>query len=295
MRVAVVGLGKMGRAFARRLLLAGHEVTVWNRSPGAADDLAGARVAPTLGDVWSSADACISMVSDDAALQAVTVGDGGLFAGAPGGRCLIDMSTVSVDGSRAVGEAAAAAGVAYLRAPVSGNPAVVDAGNATILVSGPDDAFGAQEAMLRDIGPNVFHLGGGDEARVVKLALNLVLAGTAELMAEAVVLSQKHGVEPAKLLEVMGASAVGSPFVKYKTAALVADDYTATFTSSAMYKDLALAIAAGKSGGVPLPVTALVQQLTQACIASGMADIDLMALVPRLRREAGLPDGLATG
>jgi 3-hydroxyisobutyrate dehydrogenase-like beta-hydroxyacid dehydrogenase len=156
------------------------------------------------------------------------------------------------------------------------------------MVSGDEAAFERLEAVLRDIGPNVFYVGGGEEARVLKLALNLMIAGTAELMAEALVLGEASGLDRAKLLEVMAASAVGSPFVKYKTAPLVADDYTATFTSAAMHKDLALALEAGDHAGVPLPVTAVVQQLVRACMSSGMADLDLMVLVPRLQRESGL-------
>jgi 3-hydroxyisobutyrate dehydrogenase len=199
----------------------------------------------------------------------------------------VDMSTVSITASQAVAEAASVAGVGYLRAPVSGNPSVVEAGNLTIMVSGDGQAFEQLEPVLRDIGPHVFYLGPGDEARVMKLALNLVIAATAEAMAEALVLGEASGLERAAMLEVMGASAVGSPFVKYKTAALIADDYSATFTSSMMHKDLTLALDAGRTVGVPLPATALVRGLLEDCMATGMGDDDLMALLPRLAREAG--------
>ena len=289
MQIGVVGLGRMGEPIARRLLGSGHEVTVFNRTSGRADGLVerGARRAGSPGDVWQSADACITMIADDEALQAVMLGDDGLLRGGPPGRVVIDMSTVSVGASQAVAEEAKAAGIGYLRAPVSGNPSVVEAGNLTIMVSGGEEAFERLEPALRDVGPNVFYLGPGEEARVMKLALNLMVAGTAELMAEALVLGEASGLDRATMLEVTGTSAVGSPFVKYKTAALVADDYSATFTSSMMHKDLSLALEAGQAVAVPLPVTALVSRLFQECISAGMGDMDLMALLPRLAREAG--------
>jgi 3-hydroxyisobutyrate dehydrogenase-like beta-hydroxyacid dehydrogenase len=293
LKVSVIGLGRMGEAIAHRLLAAGHELTVWNRSPGKAARLAegGAREAASPADAATDADLCVTMVLDDEALLTVAAGDGGVLTDGFGG-VLVDMSTVSPAASRAVGEVAESAGVGYLRAPVSGNPSVVEAGNLTIMVSGAEDAFARVEAVLRDIGPNVFYVGGAEEARVLKLALNLMIAGSAELIAEAVALGEAHGLDRAKLLEVMGASSVGSPFVKYKTPGLIADDYTATFTVNAMWKDLALILDAAREGDVPLPVTAAVQQLFVGCIGSGMGEDDLMALLPRLQREAGRPSDL---
>jgi 3-hydroxyisobutyrate dehydrogenase len=287
-KIGVLGLGLMGEPIAYRLLEAGHELTVFNRTASRADRLVdrGARLAASPSDVWTSADACITMIADDRALQAVMLGKEGLLHDGPPGRVVVDMSTVSVEASKKVAEAAEAAGIAYLRAPVSGNPSVVEAGNLTIIVSGDEEAFRRLEPTLRDIGPNVFYLGAAEEARVMKLALNLIVAGTAELLAEALALGEASGLDRAAMLEVTGTSAVGSPFVKYKTAALVADDYTATFTTSMMHKDLSLALEAGDAVSVPLPVTALVRGLIEECMSTGMADADLMALLPRLTGTA---------
>ena len=297
MDVAVVGLGLMGRPIARRLLAGGYPLAVWNRTEARADELValGAHRAAAPAAVWERADVCVTMVADGKALEAVTLGEHGLLL-EPRGRSavLVDMSTVSVDASRRVAEAAEACGVAYLRAPVTGNPSVVEAGRLGIMVSGDQATFTGLEEMLRAIGPNVFYLGSGEEARVMKLALQVLIAGTAELMAEAVVLGEANGLDRAKMLEVMGASAVGSPFVKYKTAALVANDYSTTFSSAMMYKDLALVLDCANGAGVPLPVTACIQQLVRACMSSGMADLDLMALVPHLEREAGREAAIAT-
>jgi 3-hydroxyisobutyrate dehydrogenase len=285
MNVAVAGLGLMGTPIARRLLAAGHEVAVWNRTAVRAEPLAaeGAAVAGSPAALWQGADVCITMLLDDEALRAVVFGDGGLLPPPPGdGRVLVDMSTVSPGVSAEVGAAAAEAGVAFLRAPVSGNPSVVEAGNLGIVVSGPREAFERLEGLFRDIGPNVFYVGGGDEARIMKLALNLVVAGTAELMAEALNLGEQHGLDRATVLEVMSRSAVGSPFVKYKTAALVAEDYSTTFSTSTMYKDLLLALAAAHEVDLALPVTGLVRQLLLEAISDGHGDDDFIVLVPWL-------------
>ena len=294
MKVAVVGLGLMGEPIAERLLAAGHALTVFNRTPERTAPLAeaGATVAPSLAGVWDSADLCITMVANDAAVQQVTAAEGGLLeGGGRSGRVLVDMSTVSPAASASVAAAAVGAGVGYLRAPVSGNPTVVRAGNLSIVASGDRATFDEVEAVLRDIGPNVFYVGGGEEARVLKLALNLMIAGTAQLLVEAVVLGEANGLDRATMLEVIGASAAGSPFVRYKTAPLVDRDYTTTFSLENMHKDLSMALEAADRVGAPLPVTLLVDQIVQTCIAAGMAESDLMGLLPHLQAEAGVtPD-----
>jgi 3-hydroxyisobutyrate dehydrogenase-like beta-hydroxyacid dehydrogenase len=289
MKVAVVGLGLMGTAIAERLLAAGHEVAVYNRTAGKAAALVGqgAVEVTECGAIWNSADVAVTMVADSSALEAVTIVAGGLVSESARGKTLIDMSTVSADSSARVASAAAEVGLAFLRAPVSGNPVVVRSGNLGIMVSGDPEVFASADALLRDIGPNIFYLGPGEVARVMKLALNLMVAGTAQMLAEALTLGEAHGLERAEMLDVIAGSAVGSPFVKYKSAALVNNDYSSTFTTRLMRKDLDIALATAAEAGVPLPTTALIQQLLQGCISAGMADIDFMALLPRLQREAG--------
>ena len=288
MRAAVLGLGRMGSAIAERLEKAGHELSVWNRSPEASEPFAsrGVRVLGRPADAWEHPELCVTMLSDGPAVEAVAAD---LLGGdPPDGAALVDMSTISADSSARVAAECEKRGVAFLRAPVSGNPTVVAAGNLGIIASGPHGDFERLRETLADIGPNIYFVGDGEQARIVKLALNLMIGATAQMMAEALVLAEKHDIDRATMLEVMGGSAVGSPFVKYKTEALVADDYRSTFTASLLYKDLALALEAGHEAGVPLPLTASTQQLVEGCIASGMGDDDLTALLPRLRREAGL-------
>jgi 3-hydroxyisobutyrate dehydrogenase-like beta-hydroxyacid dehydrogenase len=280
----------MGTAIAERLIDAGHDVHVWNRSPGRADALV-ARGATELEDAagaWDVADLCITMLADsDALAQVALAADGGLAHDeAAKGKTFIDMSTVSSEVSAEVAEAAAASGIKYVRAPVSGNPGVVRAGNLAIVASGGEADIADAEPVLRDIGAQVYRAGEGEAARIVKLALNLMVAGTAELLAECVALAEAHGVDRATLLDVVSGSAVGSPFVKYKVGPLLADDYTATFTTRLMRKDLDLALAAATTAGATLPVTGLVRRLLQSAVDAGLGDLDFMALLIRLQREA---------
>ena len=289
MRIAVLGLGRMGVEIARRVELAGHELFVWNRSPGPADEFAarGAGLLESPADALDRAELAITMLSDGTVLEAVALGPNGILEHASGGT-LVDMTTCSVESSARVAGECASRGVEFVRAPVSGNPSVVAAGNLSIVVSGSEQAFERFGAPLRDIGPNLFYVGEGERSRVVKLALNLVIGGTAQLIAEALVLTERHDIDRAEMLEIMGGSAIGSPFVKYKTPALVADDYTSTFTARLLAKDLDLALGRGAGTGVPLPLTEATRALVQECIELGMGDDDLMVLLPRLRRAAGL-------
>jgi 3-hydroxyisobutyrate dehydrogenase-like beta-hydroxyacid dehydrogenase len=198
------------------------------------------------------------------------------------------MSTISAPASAEIAQAADRHGTAYLRAPVSGNPSVVAAGNLGIIVSGPLASFERCRALLGDIGPNLFHVGDGEQARIVKLALNLMIGGTTQLLAEALVLAERNGLDRAKLLEVVAGSAIGSPYVNYKQRTLLSGDYSSTFTARLLHKDLSMALDAGHAASVPLPVTALVQQLVEACIAQGFGELDLAVLVPQLERSAGI-------
>ena len=279
----------MGTPIARRLEAAGHELFVWNRSPGPAAEFAerGVPVLTTPSEALQKAEVCIVMLADPTALEAIALGPDGVLANADGG-VLVDMSTVSPDVSAKVAAEAERHDVAFLRAPVSGNPAVVEAGNLAIIVSGPRATFDELSAMLLDIGPKLYYVGPEEQARIVKLALNLMICGTTQLLAEALVLAESYGINRGEMLEVMGGSAIGSPFVKYKTDALVADDYRSTFTAELAAKDMTLALAAGDAMGVPLELTALTLALFRECVAEGMGGDDLTALLPNLRRKAGL-------
>jgi 3-hydroxyisobutyrate dehydrogenase-like beta-hydroxyacid dehydrogenase len=278
----LIGLGNMGSAFSERLLDAGYDLSVYNRSRDKAERLAdrGASVAGSAAELAAEADVVLTSLPDDAALESVA--ESVIDAARPG-TVLADTSTVSPEASARVAARAGRASVEYLRSPVSGNPVVVRAGNVAFIVSGPPAALEAAEPVLRAIGSTVHVVGDAEQARVVKLATNLIIAGLAELLAEALVLGESSGVSRAALLETIGESAAGAPFVKYKTEPLLRDDYSATFTSALMEKDLDLVLGAAAASGVQLPLAGELKQLVHSTVEAGYADDDFMALFLRLR------------
>ena len=284
--MGLIGLGNMGTAFAERLLDAGYPLVVSNRTPEKAEALAvrGAIVAPSPAQLAEQTDVILTSLADDEAFEAVAAD---AIAAARPGAVLVDLSTVSPAASSRVAERAETASVGYVRAPVSGNPTVVRAGNLSVIVSGAADAIDRVEPIIRAIGPTVHRVGDGEQARIVKLAINLMIAGLAQLMSEALVLGEAADVPRAALLEVMGSSAVGAPFVKYKTEPLLHDDYSATFTTALMEKDIDLILDAADEAGVELPMASEMKALLRAAIEAGYADQDFMALFLHLRSLSG--------
>ena len=280
----VIGLGNMGTAIAERLLDAGSELRVFNRTPAKAEPLAarGAVVVETAGELAADVDVVLTSLPDDAAFEAVAAE---IVESAQPGTVLVDVSTVSPAASARVAAIADDAAVVYLRAPVSGNPTVVRAGNLTFIVSGARETLERVEPVLLAIGPTIHHVGDGEQARVVKLAINLMIAGLAQLISEALVLGEASGVSREALLRVMASSAVGAPFVEYKTEPLLRDDYSATFTTVLMEKDIDLVLDAAGQAGVQLPLARDLKELLHSAIGAGYGDDDFMALFLNLRRE----------
>ena len=280
--MGLIGLGNMGTAIAERVLEAGYPLVVQNRSLEKAAPYVdrGATLADTPTELAEEVDVVLTSLADDEAFEHVAEK---VLAAAHPASVLVDLSTVSPAASARVASLADEASVDYLRAPVSGNPSVVRAGNLTLIVSGPREALDRVEPVLRAIGPAIHYVGDAEQARVVKLAINLMIAGLAELMSEAVVLGEMSGVSREALLEVMGSSAVGAPFVKYKTEPLLADDFSATFTTALMEKDIDLVLDAARQSEVELPLAQHLKALLRAAVEAGYADDDFMALYLHLR------------
>ena len=280
--MGLIGLGQMGTAIAERLLEAGFPLLVYNRTAARAAPLAerGATVQSSAAELAGQADVVVTSLADDEALEAVA---GAVVAAARPGTVLVDVSTVSPTASARVAADAAAASVEYVRAPVSGNPSVVRAGNLTFIVSGDAATLERAAPVMRAIGPTIHHVGTGEEARVVKLAVNLMIGGLAELMSEALLLGEAAGVSRGDLLEVMGSSAAGAPFVKYKTEPLLRDDFSATFTTALMEKDIGLILEAADDNAVDLPIARELKGLLRAACEAGYADDDFIALFLFLR------------
>ena len=285
--VGLIGLGNMGTAVAERLLDAGYPLVVHNRTREKAEALGmlGAAVATTPTELVERVDVILTSLADDEAFESVAAA---VIDAARPGTVLIDMSTVSPDASARVASLAEMASVRYLRAPVSGNPSVVRAGNLSFIVSGARETFDEVEAVIRAIGPTIHHVGEGEQARIVKLAVNLMIAVLAQVMSEALVLAETSGVSRAALLDVMANSAAGAPFVKYKTDALLRDDFSATFTTALMEKDIDLVLDAAADAGVELPLAREMKTHLRAATDAGYGDDDFMALFLHLRSAPGL-------
>ena len=247
-RIGWIGTGRMGHAMAARLLAAGHDVHVWNRTRAKAQDLAdtGGTVVDAIADL-ADREVVFTMVAADKDLLAVTVGPDGLLNHAVAPRYLIDSSTVSAETSEQVRQAAAARGTTLLAAPVSGNAKVVKAGRLSIAVSGPRDAYDDVEPLLALLGHSVTYVGEGDLARLVKLAHNVFLGVVTQSLAEIPVLAERGGVERAAFLEFLNDSVMGSAFTRYKSPAFVNLDYTPTFTPVLLRKDFDLGLAAARA------------------------------------------------
>ena len=283
--MGLIGLGNMGTAIAERVLEAGYPLVLHNRTLEKAAPYVdrGATLAETPADLAEEVDVVLTSLANDEAFEHMAEK---VLAAARPSSVLVDLSTVSPAVSARVASLADEASVDYLRAPVSGNPTVVRAGNLTLIVSGPREALERVEPVLRAIGPAIHYVGDAEQARVVKLAINLMIAGLAELMSEALVLGERSGVSREALLEVMGSSAVGAPFVKYKTEPLLADDFSATFTTALMEKDIDLVLDAAGQSEVELPLAQHLKALLRSAVEAGYADDDFMALYLHLRGAA---------
>jgi 3-hydroxyisobutyrate dehydrogenase len=290
--VTLVGLGHMGAAIAERLLAAAYQLRVFNRTAGRDAELVerGATRIDSAEAALVAADLCITSLADDAAVEAVLLGDDGVLAHASGESTLVDTSTISVAASRRVADAADSAGVAYLRAPLSGNPTAIRNGKAAVIVSGPEDTVRGLEPLLTAIAPAFRYVGDGEDARVLKLVLQILIGGTAGILAEAVALGEAAGIERRTVLEVIGASVVGSAFVEYKSEPLLRDDYSATFTTAMMAKDADLIRALAVEVGTDVPLTDELRSLLDEACERGHADEDFMSLLLLLRERAAEAD-----
>jgi 3-hydroxyisobutyrate dehydrogenase-like beta-hydroxyacid dehydrogenase len=288
--VALLGTGKMGAALLGRWVDRGRTVTVWNRTPERARALAGPRVhAETdAASAARSAPVVVSILTDGQALRDVLL-DRGAVAAMREGSTLVDLSTVDVASSRAVSAAAAARGVRYVRGGVSGTAAVVGSGAAGLLLSAPPDALDAARPVLDDITTRQVVVGEDEEARVVKLAVNMLLAGTTQVLAEAVVMAEASGVPRETVLDAMDSTVMSSAFLTYKGGALRSRDYTTTFRTDDMRKDARLALEQAQAVGVPMPVMDGVRAQLDAACDRGWADDDFLVLARLVQQRAGRP------
>jgi 3-hydroxyisobutyrate dehydrogenase-like beta-hydroxyacid dehydrogenase len=285
-RLGWVGAGRMGQALAARLLAAGHDVAVYNRTRSKAEALveAGATVVDSPADL-ADREVVFTIVAGPDDFQHV-VRD--LLSGDTVPSVIVDMTTVSPESSARIRAEAEERGSALLAAPVSGNPKVVKAGRVTFVVSGPRAAYDEAEPLMKLLGAGVTYVGEGELARLAKICHNVMLGVVAQSLAEIVVLAEKGGMSRHDFLEFLNGSVMGSMFTRYKSPAYVNLDFTATFTPLLLRKDFDLGLQAARELDVPMPVAAAAQQTVQALIGSGHTDEDFAALLEEQARASGL-------
>jgi 3-hydroxyisobutyrate dehydrogenase-like beta-hydroxyacid dehydrogenase len=289
-RLGWIGAGRMGAAMVRRLVDAGSDVAIYNRTRSKAEAVAGDDATVVDRPVeLADRDVVFTMVSASADFEAVVLGpDGLLSSDGPTPRVLVDSSTVSSESSQTVRDAAAERGTALLAAPVSGNPSVVAAGRLTLAVSGPRAAYDDVLPILDQLGRGVTYVGEGEVARLVKICHNVLLGVVTESLAEITMLAQRGGTTREAFLSFLNDSVMGSTFSRYKTPALVNLDFTPTFTNPLLLKDIELGLDVGRQLGVPMPVAALTAQLVASAIGAGYDKEDFATLLLEEARRSGV-------
>ena len=271
-----IGVGRMGTPLCHRLIGAGASLSVTDTDPLRVAPLAaaGARPAVTAAALAEGCDIVLSMVPNDLALLSVVAGPGGLAETMRPGQVLIDLSTVSPAASARVAEAMAARGADYLRCPVSGSTSTAAAGALTIFASGPDAALDRCAPLLGVLGRETLCCGAAEEARAVKLMVNMVVAMTPAIIGEALAFGGRLGLDWSAMVDALSHSVVASPLLAYKAEMLKARDWTPAADVDLVAKDLDLALAVGQREGAPMPLSAMARQFAAAYQASGEGGLD---------------------
>ena len=285
-----IGTGRMGYALATRLLNAGCDLAVWNRTRAKAEPLAelGATIVDSPADLADRDIIITNVASSDVYTEVILGANGVLSRGNPAPSLIVDSSTISEEASNTVRVAAEKVGCAVLAAPVSGNAKVVKSGRLSVVVSGPQSAFDRAQPYLDLFGQSVTYVGEGDAARLVKICHNLILGVMTQVLAETTVLAERAGISRSAYLDFVNGSVMGSVFSRYKTPSFVNLDFTPTFTGHLLRKDLELGLSAARQFNVPVPATALVHQIVMHVIGEGMGDEDFGALLKHAADGAGI-------
>jgi 3-hydroxyisobutyrate dehydrogenase-like beta-hydroxyacid dehydrogenase len=285
-----VGLGVMGSEMVDRLLAKGHAVTGYNRTRSKAEWLVkkGMKWADSPRAVAAAADIIFSMVTNSAALAAITDGPDGILAGLTSGKVYADISTVSPAISRQVAEKVRAKGCDMIDCPVSGSVITLQQGNLSVMVGGRAETFERVKPVLQDIGPKVTHVGDNGLALVIKIASNLSLAVQMLAFSEGVLLAEKSGIKREVAVEVLTNSAIASPMIKYRGPFVCTLPPEAWFNVNMMQKDMLLALELGRQVDVPMPTTAIANEFLTAARAMGLAGEDFAVMFDVLAHMSGV-------
>ena len=290
--VGFIGLGIMGGPMAANLVRAGYDVVGHNRSPARQQALAdaGGRGAASVAEAAGQADAVITMLPDSPDVEAVLLGRDGVFASARPGTLVIDMSTIRPDVAWTVAADGARRGLRVLDAPVSGGEAGAIDGTLSVMAGGSAGDFAAARPLLEVMGQTIVHVGPAGAGQTVKAANQLIVAGTIELVAEAIVFLEASGVPTGPALEVLAGGLAGNRILDRKAAGMVARQFTPGFRAELHDKDLGIVLAAARSAGVIMPLGAITGQLMASVKAQGMGSLDHTALLCIVEQLSGRPE-----
>lgn len=273
-QIGWIGLGSMGSRMAPLLVKNGYSVIGFDIDVERLTAVAshGIAAAPSLSALAADSDAIVSMIpSDQAFLDIVR----GIRETAKPATCLIDMSTVSPDVSAQVAELLDASGITYLRAPVSGSTGLAAAGTLSILVSGPERTFQAWRPLIGMLGKKIAYLGPSEEARIMKLVVNVIVAAINSSLGEALNLGRRSGLDWNAMIDVINDSAVASPYIASKVGKLKERDWSPAATVDVIAKDMDLALELGRKRGAFLPLTAVARQILAAVEGRGQGQLDM--------------------
>ena len=287
-QIGFIGLGIMGKPMARNLMKAGYEITVYDIIGEAVEELAtdGAKTASSCGEVAAVTDTIITMLPDSADSESVILGPGGVLEGARSGSIVIDMSSIAPSVSQKISAQCSKQSVEFLDAPVSGGePGAVNA-TLAIMVGGKQDIFDNCSDLLNVMGANVVLTGDVGAGNITKLANQIIVAANIEALSEAFVLAQKAGVDPERVFNAIRGGLAGSAVMEAKGPMMLDRNFRAGFRISLHQKDLRNVLQTAQELNVPLPVTALVQQMLGSLVNDGEHDSDHSAILHFLEKLA---------
>ena len=286
MRVAFLGLGIMGQPMATNLVKAGHEVTVWNRTPG--KQVEGARAVASPAEAAQGAEVVWMAVSDTAAAECVLFGENGVEQSLTEGMIISDSSTISPSATRKFAERVARKGVQYVDSPMTGSKAGAESGTLLFIVGGEEQAIERLKPLYAAMGKKIFRMGETGKGQSAKLVMNLQIALIYEGFAEALTLAAKLGVDAETLMPLVQASMVKSGVVEYKAPFVLNRDFSPNFPLRLMRKDIRLALDAAKEARVKLPGLETVEEIYEMAVEDGHADLDYAATLLLLEKWAGV-------
>ena len=285
--IAYLGLGTMGRGMVANLTAAGHDVTVWNRTPTDVSEL-DARSAGSIAEAVDGAEVVLYCLADDAAVRAVALGEGGVVASVTAPTVVVDMSTISPGLSDEEAAAFAARGVPFLDAPVFGSKGEAAAGGLWVVVGGDADVLARVRPVLDVLAETVHHLGPQGSGARMKLVGNLVVAAQLEALGEALTLAKAAGLDLSRVLEVFAVTDFRSPIFAGVGPTVLADDYSPSFALDLMVKDAGLVQAFADSVGAPVPTVAVVRSSLDDAAERGYGRENASALIKVIAERAGV-------